>query len=111
MRPFLTRTAPSLMGGAETGKTSPAAKMVGRGSGIPSDHFGGYNLEKLALGALWQQPEPFERCVYLAPGPRLCPGDGVGGEHRLYAGLEQLGRGIRRGENPPDDRRIALAEG
>src|SRR5215217_4804795 len=110
MRPSLTRTAPSRMAGAETGRTSPAAKMVGPGSGIPSDHFGGYDLQELALGAVRQQPEPFERSVYFAPGPRLGLGDGVGGKHRLYAGLEQIGRGIRRGEYLPDRRRVSLPE-
>src|SRR5215208_7410311 len=110
MRPSLTRTAPSRMAGAETGRTSPAAKMVVPGSGIPSDHFGGYDLQELALGAVRQQPEPFERGVYLAPGPRLGLGDGVGGEHRFYAGLEQLRRGVRRGEDLPDRRRVPLPE-
>src|SRR3712207_4590669 len=102
MRPSLTRTAPSLRGEAETGRSIPAAKIVGPFSGIPSDHFGGYGPQELALGTLWQQPETFEGGVYLAASPGLGLSDRVGGEHCLYALLKQVRRGVRRGEDPPD---------
>src|SRR3712207_6870473 len=46
IRPSRTRTAPSLMGGVQTGRSNPAAKILGLFSGIPSDHFGGYGLQK-----------------------------------------------------------------
>src|SRR3712207_6350622 len=111
IRPSRTRTAPSLMGGVQTGRSNPAAKILGLFSGIPSDHFGGYGLQKLALGAIRQQPEPIERSVYLAAGPRLGLRDRVGGQHGLYARLKQLGRGVRRGEDPPYNPRVALPEG
>src|ERR671916_3494856 len=111
IRPSRTRIAPSRIAGAETGTSRPAAKIMASLSGIPSDHFGGYDLQKLALRAIRQELEPFEGAVHLAPGPRLGLGDGIGGEHGLYAGLEQLGRGFGRGEYPPDRLCVALPEG
>src|ERR671916_3512471 len=111
MRPSRTRIAPSRIAGAETGRIRPAAKIIAPSSGIPSDHFGGYDLEELALRAIRQELEPFEGGVYLAPGPRLGLGHGVRGEHSLYASLEQLWRGLGRGENAPDRLCVALPEG
>src|ERR671916_4829 len=111
MRPSRTRSAPSRIAGPETGRSRPAAKIVGFLSGIPSDHFRGDDLEELALGATGEELEPIDGGLYLAPGPILGLGDGVRGQHRLYAGLQQLGRGPGRGEDPPDGLRVALPEG
>src|SRR3712207_3981641 len=89
--PSSTRTAPSGIGGAETGIKVPAAKMPF--SGIPSDHLSGHGLQKVPLRAVGEKVEVAHGALDLAPRPLLRPGDGVGGEDGLYAGLQQLRRG------------------
>src|SRR5215217_192775 len=111
MRPSLTRIAPSRISEAETGMTRPAAKILASSlSGIPSDHLGGYDLEKLALGAVGQEPEALHGRVNLAFCPRLGLGYGVRSEHGLDACLERLGRRMGLSEYAPDRRRVALAQ-
>src|SRR5215218_7125753 len=94
MRPSLTSTAPSCRGGDEMGIRVPAAKITGPAwlSGIPPDHLRGHGLQELALRAIGQEVYVFEGRVDLTPGPLLGPGDGIRGEHGLYAGLEKLRR-------------------
>src|SRR5918998_117110 len=77
--PSRTRSAPSGIGGAETGIRVPAAKTTP--SGIPSDHLRGHGLQKVPLRAVGEQVEVAERALDLAPRPLLGPRDGVRGEH------------------------------
>src|SRR5688572_32053037 len=110
MRPSWTSMAPSWIAGAVTGKRRPAAKIVASPSGISADHLGGYHPQKVTLGAVREEIQALEGGVDLVFRPRLGLRDGVGCQHCLYAGLEQLGRGVRRGEDPPDRLRIPLLE-
>src|SRR5215212_3480869 len=90
IRPSLTSTAPSCKGGDEMGIRIPAAKITGpaRLSGIPPDHLRGRGLQELTFRAVGQEGDVSEGRVDLAPCPLLGPGDGVRGEHGLYACLE-----------------------
>src|SRR5215212_789770 len=113
MRPSSTSTAPSRIGGEDPGMRVPAAKITGpvRPSGIPPDHLRGDRLEELAFRTVGQEGEVSEGGVDLAPGPLLGPGDGVRGEHGLYAGLQQFRRGARVREYAPDRLCVALLHG
>src|ERR671912_344586 len=110
MRPSSTSTAPSLMGGEETGMRVPPAKITGWPSGIPPDHLRGHRLQELAFRAVGQEGKVREGNVDLAPRPRLGPGDSTGGKYGLYAGLQQLGRWARVREDAPDRRPIPFLE-
>src|SRR5215210_5861495 len=113
MRPSSTSKAPSCTGGDEMGIRVPAAKITGPAwlSGIPPDHLRGHGLQKLAFRAVGQEAYIFEGGVDLTPGPLLGPGDGVRGEHGLYARLEQLRRRARVGEDAPDRRLVSFTQG
>src|SRR5215211_4884857 len=113
MRPSLTSTAPSCRGGDEMGIRDPAAKITGPAwlSGIPPDHLRGHGLKELALRTIGQEVYVFEGRVDLTPGPLLGPGDGIRGEHGLYAGLEKLRRGARVYEDAPDRPGVPFSQG
>src|SRR5215218_1797408 len=113
MRPSLTSTAPSCRGGDEMGIRVPAAKTtsVAWRSGIPPDHLRGHGLQELAFRAVGQEADIFEGSVDLASGPLLGPGDGVRGEHGLYACLEQARRRARVCEDTPDRLRVPFPQG
>src|SRR5919112_5245482 len=113
MRPSLTSTAPSCRGGDEMGIRVPAAKITGpaRLSGIPPDHLRGHGLQELAPRAIGQEVYVFECRVDLTPGPLFGPGDGIRGEHGIYACLEQLRGRARVGEDAPDRQRVSFPQG
>src|SRR5215210_2388766 len=91
----------------------PAAKITGQDSpsGIPPDHLRGHGLKELAFRAVRQETKVFEGCGDLTLRPLLGPGDGIGGEYRLYACLEQARGWARVREDTPYRVGVPLLQG